>query len=83
MSAPVDVLAWLDSLHATEADGAVTDRKWPEAQAALAAVAELVGIGRLVAAEAIPATASGATCFVPRYQIEKLRAALARIGGAK
>lgn len=25
-------LAWLDSLHATDANGAVTNRKWPEAQ---------------------------------------------------
>ncbi len=38
----VDPLAFLDSLHVTDADGAITNRKWPEAQDARAAVAELV-----------------------------------------
>lgn len=42
MSASFYVLAWLDSLHATTADGALTSRKWPEAQEARAAVAELI-----------------------------------------
>ena len=39
---PVDVLAWLDSLHALEANGAITNRKWTEEQEARAAVAELI-----------------------------------------
>jgi hypothetical protein len=40
------VLAWLDSLHATTADGAVTNCKWAEAQQARAVVVELIEAGR-------------------------------------
>lgn len=38
--------------------------------------AELIAAGRLVVNGAIPATKSGQTCFVPRYQIDRLRDAL-------
>lgn len=38
--------------------------------------AELIAAGRLIVNGAIPATKSGQTCFVPRYQIDRLRDAL-------
>ena len=54
-----------------------------DAEQARAAVAELVAAARLIANGAMPATASGATCFVPRYEVEKLRAALRPFTGER
>ena len=34
----MNVIAWLDSLYATDADGSITNGKWPEAQEARATV---------------------------------------------
>ena len=82
VSGPVDVLAWLDSLHATTADGAVTNRKWMEAQEARAAVAELIEAARRAAVASCrgddfhPGTIRNA-------DLDALRAALANVGGAK
>lgn len=42
MSGATGVLAWLDSLHETTADGAATNRKWSEAQEARATVERLM-----------------------------------------
>jgi len=73
MTGPVDVLAWLDSLHAVEASGAITNRKWTEAQEVRAAVAELV---------------EAANYAYPPGDYSQdahgyaVRAALARVGGA-
>ena len=39
---PMNVCDWLDGLHETTADDAVTNRKWPEAQAARALVHRLI-----------------------------------------
>lgn len=73
MTTQTDVLAWLDSLHATDADGAVTNRKWPEAQAVRAAVAELI--------EAANAALEQDQVELPGWLTERLSAALANMGG--
>lgn len=45
----MDVLTWLDSLHATDESGAVTNQKWAEAQEAREAIAELVAAAQAIA----------------------------------
>lgn len=68
----VDVLGHIASM-------AVRYEEW---EAIHDAVAELVAVGRLIESGAMPATNSGATCFVPRYEVEKLRAALRPFNGS-
>jgi hypothetical protein len=51
------------------------------AEAAEARVAECEKVGRMLVDGAMPATESGSTCFVPRYQIDKLRAAIDALAG--
>lgn len=81
MSGPVDVLAWLDSLHATTANGAIANGKWDEAQTARAVVAELIE-----AASEMNRLAKGPTGGVgvadKHAVIARMDAAIARVGGA-
>lgn len=75
----IDVLAWLDSLHATTAAGAVSNEKWPEAQQARAAVAELVEAARYAQCACTPKerySGHQVDCWMPY-----LRAAIAAATG--
>jgi len=71
------VRGWMDRL------AAIPQQAGGEDVAALQAeVARLRELAKLIVDGAIPATASGHTCFVPRYQIDKLRAAIGGTGDA-
>ena len=67
----------LKNLSITRATFALASRlRADELEAALAhrQDGELLALCRQIVDEAMPATASGQTCFVPRYQLDKLRA---------
>ena len=71
----VDVLAWLDSLHSTTESGAITNHKWPEAQEARAAVAELIPDARAAARSVSAAATALEACkaFVPSEEWKRLQ----------
>ena len=61
--------ASMDSGHAREAAEAAVARMEGD-------IAKFRELAHFIVSGAVPATTSGATCFVPRYQIDELRALL-------